>query len=57
MAPYSSTLAWRTHGQRSLVGYSPYVCTESDMTEATKHTQLIWAECMSLRFMHPNPMD
>ena len=24
-----------SHGQRSLVGYSPYGCKESDMTEAT----------------------
>ena len=23
------------HGQRSLAGYGPYSCTESDMTEAT----------------------
>ena len=23
------------HGQRSLAGYSPWVCTESDMTEVT----------------------
>ena len=28
------------HGQRSLVGYSPQGCTESDMTEATQHAQL-----------------
>ena len=35
MANYSSILAWRTHGQRSLAGYSPYGHTESDMTEAT----------------------
>ena len=25
------------HGQRSLVGYSPWGCRESDMTEVTKH--------------------
>ena len=25
------------HGQRSLVGYSPWGCTESDTTEATQH--------------------
>ena len=24
MAPHSSTLAWKIHGQRSLVGYSPW---------------------------------
>ena len=29
----SSILAWRIHGQRSLVGYSPQGCKESDMTQ------------------------
>ena len=33
MATYSSILAWRFHGQRSLAGYSPWDCKESDMTE------------------------
>ena len=33
MAPYSSTLAWRIHGRRSLVGYSPRGREESDTTE------------------------
>ena len=33
MATDSSILAWRSHGQRSLVGYSPWGCKESDMTE------------------------
>ena len=28
-----------SHGQRSLVGYSPWGRTESDMTEATAHTR------------------
>ena len=32
-----SILAWRIHGQRSLVDYSPWCCTESDMTEVTWH--------------------
>ena len=31
----SSILAWRIHGQRSLVGYSPWGYKESDMTEVT----------------------
>ena len=35
MATHSSTLAWRIHGQRSLVGYSPRGHKELDMTEAT----------------------
>ena len=37
MATHSSILAWRTHGDRSLVGYNPQGCKESDTTEATKH--------------------
>ena len=34
MATHSSILAWRfPHGQRSLVGYSPWGGKELDMTE------------------------
>ena len=33
MATHPSTLAWEIHGQRSLVGYSPWDPKESDMTE------------------------
>ena len=33
MAPHSSTLAWKIHGQRSLVGCSPWGHKESDTTE------------------------
>ena len=33
MATHSSTLAGKSHGQRSLVGYSPLGCKESDTTE------------------------
>ena len=33
MATHSSILAWKSHGQRNLVGYSPWGCKESDMTE------------------------
>ena len=33
MATHSSILAWRIHGQRSLVGYSPWGRKESDMTK------------------------
>ena len=33
MAPHSSTLAWKNHGRRSLVGYSPWGRKESDTTE------------------------
>ena len=33
MAIYSSIPAWKSHGQRSLVGYSPWDHKELDMTE------------------------
>ena len=33
MAPHSSTLAWKIHGQRSLVGCSPWGRWELDTTE------------------------
>ena len=33
MAIHSSTIAWKFHGQRSLVGYSLWGCKESDTTE------------------------
>ena len=33
MATHCSILAWESHGQRSLVGYSPRGHKESDMTE------------------------
>ena len=33
MATHSSVLAWKIHGKRSLAGYSPWSCKESDMTE------------------------
>ena len=33
MATHSSILAWKSHGQRSLVGYSPRGRKELDTTE------------------------
>ena len=33
MVTHSSTLAWKIHGPRSLVGYSPWGCRELDTTE------------------------
>ena len=33
MAIHSRTIAWKIHGQRSLVGYSPWGHKESDTTE------------------------
>ena len=37
MATYSNILAWKIHGWRSLVGYSPWGRKDSDMTEMTEH--------------------
>ena len=37
MATHSIILAWRIHGQRSLVGYSPWGCKESDTTKVPEH--------------------
>ena len=36
--PLTVFLSGESHGQRSLVGYSPRGHKESDMTEVTKHT-------------------
>ena len=33
MATHFCILAWKIHGQRSLVGYSPWDLRESDTTE------------------------
>ena len=35
MATHCNILAWRIHGQRSLVGYSPWGHKQPDMTEVT----------------------
>ena len=40
MAIHSSTLAWKSHGQRSLIGYSPWGRKESDTTEWLHFTSL-----------------
>jgi hypothetical protein len=36
---HSSVLAWRIHGQRSLVGYGPEGRKEPDMTKVTSHAR------------------
>ena len=33
MAAHSTILAWESHGQRSLAGYSPWGHKEADMTK------------------------
>ena len=43
MATHSGILAWReSHGQRSLAGYSPWGCKESDTTEHLSLTHSHW---------------
>ena len=37
MATHSGILAWKLHGHRSLMGYSPWGCKESDTTEQLTH--------------------
>ena len=36
--PTPVSLAREPHGQRSLAGYSPWACTESDKNEVTEHS-------------------
>ena len=38
---HSSILPGESHGQRSLVGYSPQGRKESDTTEVTEHTRIM----------------
>ena len=37
MATHSSNLLGKSHGQRSLAGYNPWGCKESDTTEVTDY--------------------
>ena len=39
MATHSSILAWKSHGQRSLEGYSPRCCERVGHNLATKQQQ------------------
>ena len=62
MAPHSSTLAWKSHGQRSLVGCRPWGRKESDMTEQLHFHFSLW--CIGERNGNPlqcscleNPRD
>ena len=40
METHSIFLPGKLHGQRSLVGHSPWVCKESDMTEHPQHNEV-----------------
>ena len=55
MATHSSTLAWKSHGWRSMVGYRPWGRKESDTTKRlyfSTHTEnyFIYIECLLLKF-------
>ena len=39
---HSSILAGKSHGQRSLAGYRPWGCKESDMTERLNNSGNLW---------------
>ena len=49
MAPHSSTLAWKIHGRRSLIGYSPWGCKESGTTEWLDFTVILLHQWFSAR--------
>ena len=40
MTTHSSILAWKSSRQRSLAGYSPWSCKESDRTEQLNNKRL-----------------
>ena len=46
MSTHSSILAWESHGQRSLVGYSPWGRKQLDTTEQLRtHTHVLATPC------------
>ena len=53
MATHSSILPGASHGQKSLSGFSPQGCTESDMTEATWQEQP-WQQQQQEEDLSPN---
>jgi len=44
-------LSGESHGQRSLVGYSPWGCRESEMTEVTQHAHIFInpSKCLTIK--------
>ena len=60
MATHSSILAWRIHGQMSLLGYSPWGPKESDTTERLTLRVLLHVlgpECTIRTFTHQLPQS
>ena len=57
MATHSSVLAWKSHVQRSLAGYSPWGCKEMDMPEATEHAEHIIQKMQEAgKMLHESPL-
>ena len=57
MATHSSIIAGRSHGQRNLVGYSPWGFKESNnlATKQQQHIQVRFAQChRASKFLHHN---
>ena len=52
MATHSSVLPGKSHGQRSLEGFSPWGHKESDTTEVTEHTQAVYTPDNLLLILH-----
>ena len=46
MTTHSSILAWKSHGLRTLVGYSPWGHKESDMTERLHFDSELYSFCV-----------
>ena len=53
MATHSSILAWKTHGQRSLLGYSPWGHKRVGHDLATKQQEVYIFQCYSLNLSYP----
>ena len=54
--PTPVSLPGKFHGQKSLAGYSPWVCKESDMTERLKHTHQVLKICVTVTGKSPEFM-
>ena len=55
LATHSSIFAWKFHRKRSLAGYGPWGCKESDMTEhecANIHTHTHIITCIIIMVSH-----
>ena len=54
MAPHSSTLAWKIHGRRSLVGCSPWGRKESGTNKRLNNSNNEWLESYPEKAMAPH---